>query len=64
MAASSGNDSIIINNTYGTNIQAGSSAPGRWSGPVETVVVPDPPSVLLFGTALGAILRKVHGSRN
>lgn len=31
-----GQDSILINTPYGINLQAGSSAPGAWTGPFES----------------------------
>ena len=46
----SGGDSILINTPFGVNLQAGSDAPGTWSGPVENA--PEPSSLLLFGAGL------------
>ena len=53
-----GYDSIIINTLYGANVQAGSDAPGSWSGPIETIQTPEPTGLVLFGIAVVGVVRR------
>ena len=58
----SGHDSTTINTAFGLNTQAGSSAPGAWSGPVSnpTAPVPEPSTLLLtcLGVTIAIFLRR------
>ncbi len=54
-----GYDSIIINSQYGTNIQAGSSFYGAWTGPI--VNTPEPPSLFPLVMVLLAAAKRVKG---